>query len=129
MSYSVQAMAREGWIALSIALIVVVVWFFPSPIVIYFSCLVLFVLALERAHRWLKRLITTWPRVAASGIASLVLLVGFFLGGPERTGLFEHSQLRPNVFAYWAVLLTTVELFVLFASSLRDLWRKQERKP
>jgi len=113
--------------ALTSAFIVIALWFFPVPRLIYIVYIALFFNSLMGTYRWLQGLITTWGRLAVCGALGFgvlgVSILLSILSNPKPEQLLW-EELHPTIFKIWTVKTIGIYLLVLFADGFRKLWKE-----
>lgn len=112
----------EGWTALFLFVLVVAVWLFPIPVVIYCAYMSLFFGVIDRMRPRLLVLLATWPRVILTGVVSLGIF-GIFL----VSGDIDLHKLHPHTFSSVTLLMVGSWLLWLVVHALRRLWKRRKQ--
>lgn len=114
----------EGSVALSLAVIVLALWFFPVLLVVYLSYLLLLAYVQDQARRWLKGFLTTWLRLVVCAAFSLGCIGGSWQITPLNLDLFT-AELHPYTFSFYTTILVGIWLFWLCVDAAKELWRRR----
>lgn len=114
----------EGSAALSLALGVIALALFPIPVVVYIFYLIWLGYIEDQARRWLRRSLTTWPRLGACAAFSLGCIVGAWQLRPPEPDIIR-AELHPVTFSFWTLMVTGVWLFWSFVDAAKELWRRR----
>lgn len=114
----------EGQAALSLAFGVIALGIFPIPVVVYICYIVWLGYAEAQAHRWLRRFLTSWPRLWACGALSLGCIAGAWRLRPPEPDLLI-ADLHPVTFSFYTLMLIGVGLFWTCVDTAKELRRGQ----
>lgn len=114
----------EGSAALSLLIGAIALALFPIPVVVYILYLIWLGYTEDQARRWLRPLLTTWPRLGACGALSLGCIAGSWQLRPLEPNLFI-AELHPLTFSFYTLILVGVGLFWFCVDAAKELRRKR----
>lgn len=115
----------NGSVALPLALGVIALAFFPIPVVVYIFYVALLSYVVDQARRWLRPLLTTWPRLLVCTVLSVGCIAKAWQLTPTGSLL---AELQAVTFSFWTLLLTGVWLFLPCVGAARELWKSRSQE-